>query len=164
LLINEMIIFRKPVPGVSEASLGRFVVKAARAAKLKGTVSVLVTTSRELRALNRRFRGHDKPTDVLSFPPITEFADDIAGDIAISAQIAAKNARQMGHSPADEIKTLALHGVLHLAGYDHEQDEGVMAKKEESLRRSLRLPVALIQRTRQPRGVKSAGRSARPPR
>jgi probable rRNA maturation factor len=54
--------------------------------------------------------------------------------------------------------------LLHLAGYDHEQDEGVMAKKEESLRRSLRLPVALIQRTRQPRGVKPAGRSSRPPR
>lgn len=142
-----MIILRKPVAGISESSLARFVGKAARAVNLKGSVHVLVTGNRELRALNRRFRGKDKPTDVLSFPPIADFAAGVAGDIAISAEIAARNAKQLGHSAAAEIKTLALHGVLHLAGYDHERDEGAMAKEERRLRLSLGLPVSLIERS-----------------
>jgi probable rRNA maturation factor len=142
-----MIILRKPVVGVTESSLSRFVGKAARAVKLKGSIHVLVTTNREVQALNRRFRGKDKPTDVLSFPPMADFAAGVAGDIAISAEIAAKNAKELGHSTAEEIKTLALHGVLHLAGYDHEQDGGAMAKKEQRLRTALRLPVALIERS-----------------
>jgi probable rRNA maturation factor len=151
-----MVILRKPVVGVSESSLSRFVGKAARAVKLKGSVHVLVTSNREVQALNRRFRGKDKPTDVLSFPPMADFASGVAGDIAISAEIAAKNAKELGHSIAEEIKTLALHGVLHLAGYDHEQDDGSMAKKEQRLRTVLGLPVALIERTK--------SRATRPPR
>jgi probable rRNA maturation factor len=151
-----MVILRKPVVGISESSLSRFVGKAARAVKLKGSVHVLVTTNREVQALNRRFRGKDKPTDVLSFPPMADFASGVAGDIAISAEIAAKNAKELGHSIAEEIKTLALHGVLHLAGYDHEQDDGSMAKKEQRLRTVLGLPVALIERTK--------SRATRPPR
>jgi probable rRNA maturation factor len=115
--------------------------------KLKGSVHVLVTSNREVQALNRRFRGKDKPTDVLSFPPMADFAAGVAGDIAISAEIAAKNAKELGHTTAEEIKTLALHGVLHLAGYDHEQDDGAMARKEQRLRTTLGLPVALIERS-----------------
>lgn len=154
-----MIILRKPVAGVSESSLARFLGKASRAVNLKGSVHVLVTSNRELQALNRRFRGNDKPTDVLSFPPMADFASGIAGDIAISAEIAAKNAKQLGHSTAAEIKTLALHGILHLAGYDHELDRGAMAKKEQRLRISLGLPVSLIER-----GAANKVRGARPPR
>jgi probable rRNA maturation factor len=60
------------------------------------------------------------------------------------------NAQQLGHAPADELKILALHGVLHLAGHDHETDGGKMARKERRLRRELRLPDALIERTEQP--------------
>jgi probable rRNA maturation factor len=141
-----MVILRKPVAGLSEPSLARFIQKAARAVKLKGAVHVMVTGNREMQTLNRRFRGKDKPTDVLSFPPITAFASGIAGDIAISAEIAARNAKELGHATALEVKTLCLHGLLHLAGYDHERDDGAMAKTEQRLRVSLGLPVSLIER------------------
>src|SRR5215467_3606067 len=110
--VARMIILRKRVAGLREASLARFVSRASRAARLKGSVNVLVTDSRELRKLNRCFRGRDKATDVLSFPPVLNL-NSFAGDVAISADIAARNARQLGHSTADEIKILALHGVLH---------------------------------------------------
>jgi probable rRNA maturation factor len=69
-----------------------------------------------------------------------------AGDIAISAEIAANNARSLGHTAAEEIKILVLHGILHLRGYDHERDDGRMARREEKLRRELRLPIGLIER------------------
>jgi probable rRNA maturation factor len=142
-----LVILRKPVASLSETTLTRFISRACRAAKLKGGVNVMVTSSQELRSLNRRFRGKDKPTDVLSFPPMIDFSDGLAGDVAISADIARKNARILGHSPAEEIKVLALHGVLHLAGYDHESDNGEMAREENRLRRQLRLPTGLIERS-----------------
>jgi len=144
-----MVILRKRVAGLSESALERFVARAKRAARLRGTVNVLVTTSHELRVLNRRFRGKDGPTDVLSFPPIFGLVKDFAGDIAISADIAAQNARQLGHSAADEVRILTLHGVLHLAGYDHERDRGEMASREERLRNALGVPTGLIARKQQ---------------
>src|SRR5438477_6851128 len=101
----RLVIFRKRVAGLSETTMTRFVARASRAAKLRNTVNVLVTSSRELRAMNSRFRGKDKPTDVLSFPTVLGW-DDFGGDIAISADIAAVNARQLGHSVAEEIKIL----------------------------------------------------------
>jgi probable rRNA maturation factor len=143
---HGLVIFRKRVPGMSEVALAKFVTRACRAAGLRGTVNIAVTSSRELRALNNRFRGKDKPTDVLSFPPVLGFSHDFAGDVAISSEIAAQNARSLGHSPAEEVKILALHGVLHLAGYDHERDRGQMARKEQALRKGLGLPVGLIER------------------
>jgi probable rRNA maturation factor len=141
-----LVILRKPVAGLSDTALANFVARASRATKLAGTVNVLVTSSAELRSLNRRFRGKDQPTDVLSFPPAPEFENGLAGDIAISADIARQNALRLGHSAAQEIKILALHGVLHLVGYDHETDQGTMAGKETKLRRSLGLPLGLIER------------------
>ncbi len=126
--------------------MSRFVKRATRAVRLKGEVNVLVTSSHELRKLNRRFRGKNQPTDVLSFPAASGMLDGCVGDIAISAEIAAKNARLLGHSTAEEVKILALHGVLHLAGYDHEGDRGQMARKEQRLRKSLGLPPGLIER------------------
>jgi len=141
-----MVILRRQVPGLSETGLARFVAKASRAARLQGSVNVLVSANRELRSLNRRFRGRDKPTDVLSFPPMAELAGRLAGDIAISAEIAAQNAKRLGHSAAEEVKILVLHGILHLAGYDHEQDDGEMARREQQLREALHLPVGLIER------------------
>lgn len=157
-----MIIFAKRVPGLSEAALARFVTRAARSAGVQGQVSVLVAGSDELRKLNRRFRRKDQATDVLSFPPIAGFGNGFAGDIAISADIAAENANQLRHSAAEEVKILALHGVLHLAGYDHERDNGKMARREEQLRRSLGLPVGLIERNGRARRsqVKAAGADA----
>ena len=144
-----MVILRKPVAGLSDTTLAKFAVRASLAVKLRGVVNVLITSSRELRALNRRFRGKDQPTDVLSFVPDPRFVDALAGDIAISAEIAKQNARRLGHSEAQEIKILVLHGVLHLAGYDHECDHGVMAGKEAKLRKALGLPVGLIERNGQ---------------
>ena len=151
-------ILHKPVAGLNERSLERFVVRAKRAAGLRGAVTVLVTTSTELRSLNHRFRGKDKPTDVLSFPAEMMSRGRFAGDVAISADIAAKNARRLGHTPAEEIKVLTLHGLLHLAGYDHEADDGTMARREGRLREQLGLPVALIERSQKPRGSQRAAR------
>ena len=103
----------------------------------------LVTDDRELRRLNRRFLGHDDSTDVLSFPS-TDPAG--MGDLAISVQRAREQARAFGHSVEDEIRILMLHGVLHLAGMDHERDGGRMARAEAAWRRKLGLPPALTER------------------
>ena len=103
-----MVIFQKRVAGISELALDRFVARARRAARLKGIVNVLVTSSSEMRSLNRRFRGKDKPTDVLSFPSAGDGgvrrgrsrlrAEPIAGEIAISSDLASRNARLLGQS------------------------------------------------------------------
>jgi probable rRNA maturation factor len=133
--------------GLTVLGLDRFVTRARRAAGLRTGVNVLITSSDELRQLNRRFLGKDQPTDVLSFPVLSGIEPAYAGDIAISAEIATQNARALGHSAAEEVKILVLHGILHLSGYDHEQDDGKMARKEEKVRRELRLPSGLIERT-----------------
>lgn len=142
-----MIILKKNLPRATSALLARFLVRTQRAAGLRGEVNVLVAGSREIRELNRRYRGKDEATDVLSFPADGGAGKDFAGDIAISADHAARSARQFGHPPAQELKVLMLHGVLHLAGYDHERDNGAMARREERLRAQLGLPAALIARS-----------------
>ena len=141
-----MVIFHKRVADLTELSLGRFLARARRAAGLRGAVNVLLTSSAEMKSLNRRFRGKDEPTDVLSFPAEPGARKQFAGEIAISAEIAAKNARALGHSPAEEVKILVLHGVLHLRGYDHQCDNGRMARREKQLRAKLHLPIGLIER------------------
>jgi probable rRNA maturation factor len=122
-------------------------VKTAQAAVgLPGEVDVLLADDRTLRRLNREFRGKDKPTDVLSFPAAEEFAAGHAGDLAISLETAARQAREHGHSLRDEVRVLLLHGLLHLSGMDHETDKGEMAAREAELRTTLRLPSGLIAR------------------
>jgi probable rRNA maturation factor len=162
-----VIILRKHVAGLSEASLGRFVTRAARAARLRGAINVLVTGDREMTSLNRRFRAKDMPTDILSFPASSVPLNGLAGDIAISVEIAARNARSLGHSPSEEVKILVLHGILHLAGYDHDKDAGEMARKEDRLRKSLGLPQGLIGRDTSPtataRGKKTTTASGKKP-
>lgn len=148
---NELVIFRKRIAGLSAPTLERFVLRARRMIHLRDTVNVLVTNNSELRALNRRFRGADKATDVLSFPaPAQELSKmgRSAGEVAISADIARENARRMGHTAANEVKILALHGILHLAGFDHERDHGEMARKEKRLRQQLKLEAGLIERVK----------------
>jgi probable rRNA maturation factor len=152
-----VVVLRRRVAGMSEAALARFVSRARREAGLKGAVNVLLTSSSELQSLNRRFRGKNEPTDVLSFPSDSDLAGDGAGEIAISAEIASQNARVLGHLVATEVKILTLHGILHLRGYDHEHDQGQMATLEQKLRRKLRLPLGLIERA-EPSG-KQARRS-----
>jgi len=145
-----VVVFRKRVPEFSERALELFVSRARRAAGLQGMVDVLLTSSMEMKSLNRRFRGKDKPTDVLSFPATTVVQKRFAGEIVISAEIALQNARHLGHSAGEEVKILVLHGLLHLRGYDHEQDHGTMARRERQLRARLGLPSGLIERTPSP--------------
>ena len=146
--INQnLIIFRRRVAGLREAALARFVKRACAILRIRGAVNVLVTGSRELRILNNRFRKKDKNTDVLSFPSMPTLRHEFAGDIAISSEIANQNSRRLGNSAAQEVKILTLHGILHLAGYDHEHDRGRMARKERQLRTLFSLPDGLIERS-----------------
>ena len=95
-----------------------------------------------MRKLNRDFRGKDSTTDVLSFPHFDAVEKDHAdflGDIAISVEVAARQAKENGLSLDEEIKQLILHGLLHLCGYDHETDKGEMSRYELKLRRRLKI-------------------------
>jgi len=129
-------------------TLSRFLSEAQAAVGIPGQVTVLLTSDQMLRSLNRRFRRKNKATDVLSFPvdATASGAEDIAGDLAISVPTARRQAAGQGHSLSTEIKVLILHGLLHLAGYDHEADTGQMAQREQFLRSKLRLPLGLIER------------------
>lgn len=109
----------------------------------RGTVGVAILPDARVKALNRKYRWKNKGTDVLSFPG----SGDYLGDIAISRGIAQKQAKILGHSLATELRVLALHGLLHLLGYDHESDDGRMARAEARLRRKARLPLGLIARS-----------------
>jgi probable rRNA maturation factor len=130
----------------SARTLSRFLADAQAAVRLKGEVSVLLTTDAAIRKLNRQFRHKNKATDVLSFPADGIGAEEIAGDLAISVPTALRQAIEQGHSLSTEIKVLILHGLLHLAGYDHEVDQGKMARRELQLRARLALPQGLIER------------------
>ena len=130
--------------------LAAFLTGAAEAIRLDGEISVLLTTDKEIRRLNREFRHLDKATDVLSFPAAEPVRGQprMAGDLAISVETAARQAQEAGHPLATEIQVLLLHGLLHLAGYDHETDNGQMARREAALRRRLGLAEGLIERSR----------------
>jgi probable rRNA maturation factor len=135
---------------LSPSGLTRFLNRARLAVGLPGEVEVLLTSDAQLKRLNRSFRGKNKPTDVLSFPTPAEIADHHAGDLAISLETAARQAATYGHTLRDEVRILLLHGLLHLSGLDHETDNGEMATRESTLRRKLRLPNTLIERTEAP--------------
>jgi probable rRNA maturation factor len=132
--------------GLSRGGLTRFLREVQQAVGLRGSVDVLLMDDRRMRRLNREFRGKDKATDVLSFPAVDVVAAEHAGDLAISLETAARQAKEHGHSLRDEVRVLLLHGVLHLQGMDHETDRGEMAEREATLRARLRLPVGLIGR------------------
>jgi probable rRNA maturation factor len=121
--------------------------QAQDAVRLKGEVTVLLTTDAAIRKLNRQFRHKDKATDVLSFPAEGIGAEKIAGDLAISVPTALRQAINHGHALTCELKILILHGLLHLAGHDHESDAGQMARRERRLRAKLNLAQGLIERT-----------------
>ena len=133
--------------GLQPSSLTRFVNRARTIIGLRGQVDILLSSDQTLRHLNKTFRGKNKPTDVLSFPAPSAFAAKHAGDLAISLETAARQAAAHGHPLPDEVKILLLHGLLHLSGEDHETDNGEMAAREATLRRQLRLPATLIERT-----------------
>jgi probable rRNA maturation factor len=129
---------------ISKSGLTRFLNRARAAVGLEGDVDVLLTSDAEIKRLNRQFRNKNKATDILSFP--AHASSGTAGDLAISLDTAARQAEEHGHSLRDELRILLLHGLLHLAGEDHETDSGEMAARELELRRQLRLPVSLIER------------------
>lgn len=122
--------------------LGRWLARIAPAAA-KGDVCVAVVSNRRMRSLNRQFRGKDYATDVLSFP---SGSPGFLGDIVIAAGVAAAQARFAGHTLTTELKVLSLHGLLHLLGYDHQVDDGRMARAERRLRKKAGLPESLIER------------------
>ena len=128
---------------------------AADALRVKGEVALVVAGDRVLHDLNHRYRGKDKPTDVLSFPgPCGEHVagpraarraecaacvgqSPSLGDIVISVDTAERNAKDLGRTLPQELDVLALHGFLHVLGYDHEADQGQMDRLEKKLRRQL---------------------------
>lgn len=139
----------------STQSMARFLASAKAAVRLRGQVTVLLTSDSGIRNLNLRFRRKNKPTDVLSFPADQSVpgAERIAGDLAISVPTARRQAAQQNHPLSTEIKVLMLHGLLHLAGYDHETDSGEMERRERKLRARLRLPGGLIERALTERAI-----------
>ena len=132
--------------------LGAWLASVAPA-RARGAVTVAIAPDRRVRALNREFRGKDYATDVLSFPAAGSVPAEgpgrghpVLGDIVIARGVARRQARGLGHSEATELRILALHGLLHLLGYDHETDQGRMRRAEERLRRRAGLPSGLIAR------------------
>jgi probable rRNA maturation factor len=121
----------------------------AAPARARGTVDIALVDDRTMRRLNGTYRRQRKTTDVLSFPAgdaPRALGSRFLGDIAISLDAARRQARALGHPVGQEVRILALHGLLHLLGYDHETDQGEMRRAEERLRRRAGLPAGLIAR------------------
>jgi probable rRNA maturation factor len=133
--LQVLLLDRQRRRRVDRARLRRVLTAAARALRVEGEVSLVLTGDRSLRTLNARYRGKDKPTDVLSFP--ADGGEAGLGDIVISVETAARNARSLGRTLPRELDVLALHGFLHVLGYDHETDDGTMDRLEARLRRRL---------------------------
>jgi probable rRNA maturation factor len=165
---GSTVIFRRAPAGLRPKSIQDFARQLEREVAKGRAFDCLITGDAELRRLNRRFRGRDEATDVLSFPagklkhappsaklkhggacfslPGIEF--EPLGDIAISLMRARAQARRFGHSAGNEVRILMLHGLLHLMGLDHESDGGRMARAEKRWRARLGLPAGLIERVR----------------
>ena len=129
-------------PGVRAPGLAAWLEQVAPA-RARGGVTVAVVSDRRIRELNRQYRGKDSATDVLSFP-----ADEPGqlGDIVLAHGVARRQAKSARHSLSSEFRVLALHGLLHLLGYDHERDNGEMRRLEQRLRRAGGLREGLIER------------------
>lgn len=133
----EVVFARGRAPG-----LARWLASVAPA-RARGAVTIAIVPDARVKALNRRYRQKDARTDVLSFPA---GEPRILGDVVIAEGVAARQAREAGHSLRIELRVLALHGLLHLLGYDHEHDTGEMARAEARLRRRGGLREGLIER------------------
>ena len=129
--------------GARAPGLGRWLASVAPR-RARGAVTIALVPDGRVRALNRQYRRKDRPTDVLSFPA---GEPGVLGDVVIATGVARKQARAAGHSFATELRVLALHGLLHLLGYDHDQDQGEMARLERRLRRAGGLREGLIERS-----------------
>jgi len=137
----EVVVIHRPgcrrFPASRIRLLANRVLRAVGASA--GSVSILLTRDDEMRRLNRRFRDKDRSTDVLSFPMGEGVPSGAAylGDIAISVEAAARQARATRRKTGEEIQLLVLHGLLHLLGYDHETDRGEMNRLQSSLVRRI---------------------------
>ena len=128
--------------------------------RARGAVTIALVSDERIRALNRTYRHKDYATDVLSFASSVSSVSSAPnpqspipnprslGDIVIARGVARRQAREAGHDEATELKLLALHGLLHLLGYDHEHDGGRMRRVEQRLRRRGGLREGLIERSR----------------
>lgn len=132
-------------------------LSGAAPARARGELTVAIVSDGRMQSLNRTFRGKDYATDVLSFPSEPADAHVAAtrpkgarflGDVVIAGGVAARQAGEAGHPLRTELRILALHGLLHLLGYDHETDDGAMARLEARLRKKAGLREGLIERTR----------------
>ena len=144
---------------VSTRGLASWLEKAAPATA-RGEVTVALVSDARMRTLNRSYRNKDYATDVLSFPATTDAmpsrttvatapavgAARYLGDIVIASGVAQRQADEVGHPVSTELKVLALHGLLHLLGYDHETDSGEMGRVEARLRKKAGLRDGLISR------------------
>jgi probable rRNA maturation factor len=136
-LFDVLLLNRQRRRRVPLARLRRVLAGAADALRVRGELAVVLTGDRALRALNARYRGQPRPTDVLTFPG--PGGEQGLGDVVISVETAARNARAYGRSLAQELEVLVLHGFLHALGYDHETDDGRMQRLEGRLRKRLRV-------------------------
>ena len=134
-MLEVVVLNRQRRQRLLSSRLRRVLEGAGRALKVEGEVALVFAGDRTLRRLNARYRGQDKATDVLSFPG--EGGEAGLGDIVISVETAARNARGLHRSVHQELDVLALHGFLHVLGYDHETDDGTMDRLERRLRRRL---------------------------
>jgi probable rRNA maturation factor len=110
-------------------------------------IEVILTDDAAIRELNREHRGKDKATDVLSFPLEGDLPGQPLGSLVISLDHVTQKAKELGHTPEEELALLFIHGLLHLLGYDHETDRGEMRAREAELIRRFGLPESLIVRT-----------------
>jgi probable rRNA maturation factor len=157
-----MVLNRQKRVRVKLRALDEFLRRAEVLLRLPyGTATICLVTDAQIARWNHIYRGKDRPTDVLSFPVVTHASNgkdktetkanvamrhrraaggnEYLGDIAIAPAVARRNARVLGRSFDQEMRILALHGLLHLMGYDHEADNGAMERLEMRLRRKLRL-------------------------
>ena len=136
---------------VRDGGLGRWLESIAPA-RARGDVAVALATDARVRTLNRQYLRKDRSTDVLAFPSaesrVPSPESRLLGDIIIATGVARRQAREAGHSEQTELRVLALHGLLHLLGYDHHDraDRARMARVEARLRSRGRLPTGLIER------------------
>jgi probable rRNA maturation factor len=133
---------RVELVGGRAPGLGAWLARVAPS-RARGALTVAIVSDARVRALNRQYRRTDAATDVLSFPSGEQ---GLLGDVVIAAGVARRQARSAGHPLGTELRVLALHGLLHLLGYDHERDDGRMARLERRLRRKGGLVEGLIER------------------
>ena len=141
---EPLLLFRRAPTALNRAPLRAFARRLRDQVAGGRNFCCLISDDRELCRLNAQFLGKNYATDVLSFPEAEPA--DFLGELAISRQRAAAQARKFGHPLEKEIQILMLHGLLHLLGMDHERDRGRMARTETQWRTRLGLPAGLIER------------------